>query len=253
MKTTFLKPALFTLLLTLFFNNLIAQNNFDASATLQHSSFNFESTALDNLQDEVNLYAFEETKPIDFYEIQDERSVAAILARAMFGFGAGIAFGENETIWCLQAAYYMQLSMFANSALYGALGLVYEGWSYDNFTRSLFDFQLKLLMFSALTRYKEVFLVYGILGAYGFGSEKYNNFNTDITRFTASLILGLNIILTTRLTLAIHTSMFSYQRYNYKPENGNDYNNSFSRFFLNKQNLVALTLLINLSQVQLRN
>lgn len=253
MKTKFLKLVFFTILITLASNNLTAQNSFDANATLQHSSFDFDSSALDGLQDDVNLYAFEETKPLDYYKVQDERSVAAVLARAMFGLGAGIAFGDNETNWCLQAAYYMQLAVFANSALYGVLGAAYDGYSYDNYNRTLIDFQIKLLMFSALTQYKEVFLIYGILGAYGLGNEKFNDFKTDITRFTASIIMGFNIILTTRLALALQTSVFTYVSNKYKPESGNDYDNNFTSFLFNKRNIFALSLLINLSRSQARN
>jgi len=246
MKTTPFKPVLFLLLFVLTFSVSFSQNGFDKSATLEGSSTVFDSSALDNLTDEADLYAFEDTKPIDYFEIQDDRSVAAILARSMFAFGAGLGFGENQTLWCIGAAYYLQLSLFANSALYGSLGLVYSGSSYNDLTSSLIDFQLKLLMFSALTKYKEVFLLYGILAAYGFGSEKYNSFTTDITRFTASLILGLNIILTTTVSLALQTSIFTFQRTNYKPENGNDYNDSVTRVFLNKQNIFALSVFINL-------
>lgn len=253
MKKTFLKQVFFVILISLSFNNLTAQNSFDASSTLQYPSFDFDATALDNLQDEVDLYAFEDTKPLDYYKMQEERSVAAILARTMFGLGVGIAFGENETNWCLQAAYYMQLSMFANSALYGVLAAVYEGYSYDNYNFNLIDLQLKLLMFSALTRYKEVFLVYGLLGAYGLGAEKFNSFKTDINRLTASIVMGFNIILTANLALALHTSIFTYQSTKYKPESGNEYDNNFTSFLFNKRNIFALSLLINLSRSKMRN
>ncbi|MEZ4797006.1 MAG: hypothetical protein R2785_07535 [Flavobacteriaceae bacterium] len=248
MKTKFLKPTSFALLLMLALNNLIAQNSFDASITLQQSSFDFQTAALDDLPEEVDLYAFEETKPLDYYEIQDDRSVAAVLARAMFGLGAGIAFGENEINWCLQAAYYMQLSMFANSALYGVLGAAYEGYSFDDYNRNFIDFQLKLLMFSAITQYKEVFLIYGILGAYGLGNEKFNGFKTDVNRLTLSAIMGFNIILTTNLALALQTSVFTYVSNKYKPESGDDYSNNFTSFLFNKRNIFTLSLLINLSR-----
>jgi len=250
MKTTSFKLVFLLILSALTLNTSFSQNELDKSVTLEASSSFFDSSvsALDNLTEEMDLYAFEDTKPIDYFEIQDERSVASILARAMFAVGFGLGFGEEQTLWCLHAAYYMQLSMFANSALYGALGLVYDGFSYNDLTRSLLDFQLKLLMFSPITKFKEVFLMYGVLMAYGFGSEKYNSFTTDITRLTASLVLGLNIILTAKLSLALQTSLFTYQKYNYKPESGEDYTNNFTRAFLNKQNLVALSLFINLGR-----
>jgi hypothetical protein len=253
MKTKKINFTVLFLIFALTFSASYSQNTFDKSATLENSSSSFDSSALDDLTEKVDLYAFENTKPIDYYEIQDERSVAAILARAMFGFGAGIGFGENETLWCLQAAYYLQLSMFANSALYGVLGAVYEGASYNSYNQSLIDFQLRLLMFSALTRYKEVFLIYGVLAAYGIGNEKFDGFKTDINRLTASLVIGLNIILTTRVALALQTSLFTYQNYKFKPESGGDYNDNFTRFLFNKQNIFALSLLINLGRQQATN
>jgi hypothetical protein len=253
MKTTSFKLVFLLILSALTCNISFSQNAFDKSATLDSSSSVFDSSALDNIAEEVDLYAFEDTKPIDYYEIQEERSVATILARTMFAFGLGLGFGEEQTLWCLHAAYYMQLSMFANSALYGAIGVVYEGLSYNDLSQSLIDFQLKLLMFSPITKFKEVFLMYGVLMAYGIGSEKFNNFKTDLTRITASIIIGLNIILTTTISLALQTSIFTYQKTNYKPDSGNDYDNSFTRAFLNKQNLIALSLFINLKMGQARN
>jgi hypothetical protein len=246
MKTTSLKPVILLVLLALTFSFSHSQNGFDKSATLQSSATVFNSNALDNLVDDADLYAFEDTKPIDYYDIQDDRSVAAILARTWLALGVGLGFGESQTLWCLHAAYYMQLAMFANSALYTSLGLVYGGSNYNDFTSNLLDLELKLLMFTALTKYKEVFLMYGAAFAYGFGSEKFNSFTTDITRFTASLVLGLNIILTTTVSLALQTSVFAFQRTNYKPENGNDYNDSVTRVFLNKQNVFALSVFLNL-------
>jgi len=253
MKTKSFKLVFLLILSALTFSNSFSQNAFNNSATLENSSSIFNSSALDSTIEEIDLYAFEETKPIDYFEIQDERSIATILARTIFAFGLGLGFGEEQTLWCIHAAYYMQLSMFANSALYGAIGLVYNGLNFNELTQSIIDFQLKLLMFSPITKFKEVFLMYGILMAYGIGSEKFNNFTTDLTRITASLIIGLNIILTATLSLALQTSIFTYQKTNYKPESGNDYDNSFTRVFLNKQNLIALSLFINLGQRQAQN
>ena len=253
MKTSSIKLVFLLILSALTFSNSFSQNTFDKSATLENSISVFEDLSYEKVAQEVDLFAFEDTKPIDYFEIQEEREVATILARTMFAFGFGLGFGEEQTLWCLHAAYYMQLSMFANSALYGAIGLVYDGFSFNDLTQSIIDFQLKLLMFSPITKFKEVFFMYGILMAYGIGSEKYNNFKTDLSRVTASLLIGLTVILTATISLALQTSIFTYQKTNYKPDDGNDYDNSFTRAFLNKQNLIALSLFINLKMNRARN
>ena len=110
-------------------------------------------------------------------------------------FGGGFGFTDDDTLWCLHAAYYYRLGNYVSSALFGTLGIAYTGLSADNFTQSFIDFQFKLLMFTALTKSKEVFLIYGALLAYGLGNTEFNDsFKNKYSQITAGIVMGLYIL-----------------------------------------------------------
>jgi hypothetical protein len=185
------------------------------------------------LSDRVN----EQVKPEDI-----------VFAMQMVAIGAGLGFGEDETSWCLQAAYYYRLKQFQKSALYGSLGIAYSGFTFNDQTQNLVDVQLRLLMFSTISKLMEIRLLYGILAGYGFGKEKFNDFTTDITRFTLAAIVGFQLMLSARWSLALETNLLSHNKWTYKPESGGEFNQDFTNILINKNNLLSLSLLFNLGR-----
>ncbi|WP_243473438.1 hypothetical protein [Winogradskyella sp. MH6] len=173
-----------------------------------------------------------------------------VFAMQMLGVGAGLGLGEDETLWCLQAAYYYRLKLFQRSALYGSLGIDYNGASIGDQTQNLFGFQLGLMMFQTISALNEVRLIYGLLGGYGFGSEKFNGFTTDITRINVALVAGFQLMLAARWSLAIQTNIVAHNRWTYKPESGGEFKNDFTNFFFNKNNLLTLSLIFHLKKRQ---
>jgi opacity protein-like surface antigen len=218
-----------------------SQNGPNLNSTLESENNIF---SVFKLQD-VKLYTPLEEKQItiDYVENQDP---ALAFARTMLGVGAGFGFGEDQTLWCLHAAYYLRLKMFTNSALYGSFGAAYSGLNNDNFSQSIVDMQLKLLMFSTISRLNEIRLIYGILGAYGFGSDKFDGFTTDITRFTLAAVLGLQLMLAANWSIALITNMFTYQSQTLKPESGGEFKDNFTNVLINKNNLLTLSLIFHL-------
>ncbi|EDP72830.1 hypothetical protein FBALC1_17052 [Flavobacteriales bacterium ALC-1] len=186
---------------------------------------------------EVSLKTFEEQNPEDI-----------IFAMQMLAVGAGLGLGEDETLWCLHAAYYYKLRQYKRSALYASLGLVYDGLSIGDRTQSLIDLQLKLLMFHSISKLNEIRLIYGLLGGYGFGNEKYNNFTTDITRVTLAVIMGVQLMLSTRWSIALQTNLITHRALTYKPESGEEYKNDFTNFLIAKNNLLTLSLFFNIGK-----
>lgn len=173
--------------------------------------------------------------------------------RSMVGIGLGIGFAEDETLWCLGASYFYRLSLMKRSALYGSLGLMYNGFSNDFFKQNLIDVQLQLLMFHALRNLTEIQLVYGILGAYGFGNEKYDGFKTDLSRVTLAAVLGIYLTMSTTWSLLLQTNVFTYQSLTAKPESGGKFTSDYTGFFLNKASLLSLTVLIHLNRAKQRS
>ncbi|WP_299121348.1 hypothetical protein [uncultured Winogradskyella sp.] len=186
---------------------------------------------------ELSLIAYEEQKPEDI-----------IFAMQMLAIGAGLGLGEDETLWCLHAAYYYKLRQFQRSALYASLGLTYNGLSIGDTTQSLVDLQLKFLMFHTISRLNEIRLIYGLLGGYGFGSEKFNSLTTDFTRITLAVIVGFQLMLSTRWSLALETNLVAHNRWTFKPESGGEFKNDFTNFLINKNNLLTLSLIFNLGK-----
>ncbi len=175
-------------------------------------------------------------------------------AQTMLAFGAGFGFNSDQTLWCLHAAYFMQLAMFSNSALYGSLGLLYSGISTDFYTASFIDFQLKLLMFTPLAQNNLVHFMYGVMFAYGLGADKFKSGGgiTDITRLTAALVLGLNIYLTTKWMLMIQTNVLTHQSQTNKPESGGEFKDDFTWGAFNKNNLILISLIYKFNRVRLQ-
>jgi hypothetical protein len=226
-----------------------SKTTYDALEHFKTTTSLFNTYTAESFVKDVDLYDFEsEPKSISNFEAHDPLPLETIFAASMLGVGAGAGFGEDQTLWCLHAAYYMRLAMYTRSALYGSFGIVYDGSKINDVTQNLIDLQLRFLMFRTLTQLREVSLVYGALFAYGFGTEKFSGYNRDITRFTAAAVLGLNIILSSRFTLLAQTYLFTYQNTKFKPDNGNDFEVDSTLAFINKRNLLTLSLLINLQR-----
>lgn len=171
-----------------------------------------------------------------------------VFAMQMLAIGAGVGFGDDETLWCLQAAYYYRLKLFQRSALFASLGLKYDGLSIGDRTQSLVGLQVSLLMFQAISQLNEIRLIYGLLGGYGFGNEKFDSFTTDITRITLAVVVGFQLMLSTNWSLALHTNLVAHNRWTFKPESGGEFKNDFTNFLINKNNIFTLSLLFNLGK-----
>ena len=171
-----------------------------------------------------------------------------LFALQMLSVGAGIGFGDDETLWCLQAAYYYRLKLFQRSALFASLGLNYEGLSIGDQTQSLVGIQLGMLMFHTISKFNEIRLIYGLLGGYGFGNEKFNDFTTDITRITLAVVVGFQLMLSTHWSLALQTNILAHNRWTYKPESGGEFKDDFTNILINKSNILTLSLLFNLGK-----
>jgi hypothetical protein len=196
-----------------------------------------------------DFQSYMENKPEMSTKVNEKQSVEDILfAMQMVAIGAGLGLGEDETSWCLQAAYFYRLKQFQKSALYGVLGAAYSGFNFNDQTQNIIDIQLKLLMFTTLSKLNEIRLIYGLMAAYGFGKEKFNSFTTDITRFTLAAVVGFQLMLSTRWSLALETNLLSHNKWTYKPESGGEFKQDFTNFFINKNNLLTLTLLFNLGK-----
>lgn len=183
--------------------------------------------------------------------VQQENTVKFI--RTMLGIGAGLGFTEDETLWCLGASYFYRLKLMQRSALYGSLGLMYNGLSNDLFNQNLIDVQLQLLMFQSIRNLTEIQLVYGILGAYGFGSEKYDGFKSDLSRVTVAAVLGVYLAISSTWSLLLQTNVFTYQSLTAKPQSGGKFKTDYTGFFLNKASLFSLTVLIHLTNSKQRS
>lgn len=222
------------------------------------SQENIFKAILDNTQDTFAVASYEETNLEtqsnelfgitdefrDSYAIEDQKpeEVVAIFARTLLALGAGFGFGSDDTLWCLHAAYYLRAAMFANSALYVSLGALYSGLSGNTFNRSLLEIQFRALMFTPITRYKQVNFMYGLMLAYAFGADKFDNGKTDFTRLTLALVVGFQIILTTQLSLMLQTNMLAHVRNTFKPEGGGEFKDNSTWGLINKNNIFGISL-----------
>ena len=222
-----------------------SQNQVNALDISSESTVYFGGLNLDDLKEGGNISTLDdEVITVDYYEAEDQYTIDQILTAYMLGFGAGFAFGEGDFLYCLHASMFFRLAMFTTSALYGGLGLLYEGYSGDFFTQNLFAVTGYLMMFTALTKFREVFLLYGLLGSYGFGKERDDqfNFDYDLTRFTLGALLGVSIVLSPQWSIAMYTTILTYQSLTRKyGGNESKFDNTF--FALNKQNAFTISLL----------
>lgn len=243
---------LFLIVLAFFLMNgasqLQSQSLFENETTFQNLEFNSLSTETINLKTyEINIDEFAldysiENAPKSITENDAEEAVLNF-ALNMVAFGVGFGFNSDQTLWCLNAEYYLRLAMLKNAAVYGALGAGYNGSNSDFLSTSILNVTLKLLMFSQLVKqYQQVRFLYGILGGYGFGKEKFEDgFTYDITRLTLAVVVGFQIMLAQRWALMIQTNIFNYQELTrtYEGFEIKDY----SRWALvNKSNLLAFSL-----------
>ncbi|MCF7559532.1 hypothetical protein L3X39_02705 [Sabulilitoribacter multivorans] len=255
MKTKLLTTVCSVLFLLLS-NNISAQfspNNLSTNILDTGMSLSFMNNDLNEIPEVLDPFNFIEAgnpemlNELGTLETHDPE-VAASFARAMFGITGGLGFISDQTLWCLGAAYYMQLAMYTNSALYASLGAKYSGSSSDFFTSSLIGFQLQMLMFHSITQYNQVQFLYGALLAYELGSDKLKSGGgkTDITRLTAGLVVGLYVILSTQIAIMVQTNIFAYQSQTLKPESGGEFKDNTTWFLINKSNLLTLSLIWNL-------
>lgn len=252
MKLKQLKLVFALVLTALTINLTFSQNSLDGAQFSDEEKSIFSTVNVDDLAEGVDLYSIDEALlHVDYYE-EEQSLEEVVFALTMLSLGAGLGFGDDETLWCFHAGYYLRLALYTKSALYGVLGVVYNGLSNSgssfDFTQNLIDFQLKFLMFTAISRLLEVNLVYGILFAYGIGNEKFDNFKTDINQFTAAAVIGLSLVLTANLMLAMHTNLFAYTDTKFKPDSGEEFNQDSTRFLLNKGSIFAVSLLFNLNR-----
>lgn len=237
-------------LLLFFSSNLFSQDNiFKTIEEATKDGFVIESYIEDNI-DIVSNELFGVSEEFrETYELEDQNTqeVAAVFARTLLALGAGIGFGNDDTLWCLHAAYYLRAAMFSSTALYVSLGVLYSGLSNDSFSRSFLELQFRALMFTPITRYKQVNFIYGLLLAYAFGADSFDSGGkTDFTRLTLALVVGFQIILTSTLSLMLQTNVLAHIRDTFKPESGGEFKDNNTRGYINKNNLLVLSLVWNL-------
>ncbi|MBC3759872.1 hypothetical protein H7U19_15780 [Hyunsoonleella sp. SJ7] len=244
------------LLLFLLSNSMFSQENnmFKLIADATEHTFEIVPTALEIAEDapEALMGISDDFRESYALEPHDPDG-AYVLAATMIAIGAGIGFGDNQFgvnqfLYCLHAAYFIRLATMGKSFLYGAVGLALLGTSTDNLTRTLLEPSLRVLMFSPLTMFSQVYLFYGLMFAYAFGTEDFDNgFKYDITLLTAALVVGFAIILSSTLTLKIQTHLVSHTRQTQEPDGGgakSEINRTWGTIMQN--NLLLFALLINL-------
>jgi len=246
MKTKKLS-LVFAMVFSLFLvsNSLFAQNGSSADARESYYESVFENFDINQFTTDLEIETFDpELVTIARYESNQDAADLVVLAAAMLVFGGGLGFTDDDTLWCLHAAYYYRLGAYVNSALFGTLGIAYTGLSADNYTQSFIDFQFKLLMFSAITQSKEVFLIYGALLAYGLGNTEFSDsFKNKYSQITAGLVMGLYIVLTTQMALMLQTNVLAYIS---QKDKDSDVKNDFTQVLINKNNIFLISLAINL-------
>ncbi len=238
-------------MLLLFSNTLTAQDNFfKVIADATENTFTIEPYVAQNLDNaESNeLFGISEEFRESYALEPHDPDAARVLAATFLALGVGLGFGGDDFLYCLHAAYYLKLATLGKSFFYGALGLAYSGLSGNLFNRSLLEFQLRFLMFTPITQFNQVYFMYGLLLAYGFGADKFDiGGQTDFTNLTAALTVGFTIILTASISLMMHTNVLAHLRQTFEPEGSSvkiKQNDTFG--FINKNNIFALALLFNL-------
>lgn len=248
MKTKQLFLCVLTLLLINSVTQLQSQNLFENTASFQNlNTFSISSNTIDLESYEVNIDDYElnysiENAPKSITE-NDAETAVALYTLSMVAFGAGFGFSEFETLWCLNAEYYLRLALLRNAAIYGALGVGHNSANADNFTTNISDVFLKLLMFSVLAKqYQQVKLQYGLLAKYGFGNYKYNDgYKTDITSLALGLVLGLHILITSQWSFMVQTNLLTYEELTNKFDGGETKSNS-TFGLINKSNILAFSM-----------
>ena len=253
MKTKQFKLALSMLFLLSISVSLYSQSKFEFKIQ-SYEPLSVIDKITANVKSDLSIVNLEEFEVVNIDDVESEPQDAVqtiLFIRNMMALGAGIGFGENEFLWCLHAAYYMRLMAFSRSALYGSLGVAYNGGDLDTYKTSLVDMQLKILMFTAISKMMEIRLLYGPMFAYGFGHQKFNfdgsSYKDKLTQFTVALIIGFQMMLAPSWSLALQTNILTYQSQTWKPEGGgSDIKNNTTFGFLNKNNIFALSLYFHL-------
>ncbi len=247
MKTKQFKLVLSMLFLLSISASLYSQSDFQ----FKIPSYELESVIdkiTTNVKSDLNIVELENFEVVNLDDVEPQDAVQTILfITNMMAIGAGVGFGENEFLWCLHAAYYMRLMAFNKSALSASIGMAYSGGDLDTYKTSLIDIQLKILMFTAISKMMEIRLLYGPMFAYGFGTQKYDfegfGSKDKLTQFTLALIVGFQLMLATNWSLALQTNIFAYQSQTWKPDGGGSENKNNTTFgFFNKNNIFALSL-----------
>ncbi|MDC9722857.1 MAG: hypothetical protein PSN34_08790 [Urechidicola sp.] len=253
MKTKQFKLALSMLFLLSLSVSLYSQSDFQFKIPSYEPESVIDKITADVKSDLsiIDLDEFEVANIDDIVPEPQDAVQTILFIRSMMALGAGIGFGENEFLWCLHAAYYMRLMAFSRSALYASLGVAYNGGDLDTYKTSLVDMQLKILMFTAISKMMEIRLLYGPMFAYGFGHQKYDysgGSNKDkLTQFTVALIVGFQLMLASSWSLALQTNLFAYQSQTWKPEGGgSEIKNDTTFGLINKNNIFALSLYFHL-------
>lgn len=225
------------------FRSLVQENDFlstnQTTIDLRTYEINVEDFTLD--------YSVENApKSITEHDAQEGTLGYAL---QMIAFGAGFGLNADLTLWCLGAEYYLRLAMLETAAIYGSLGVMYNGSSSDLLTTSIFDFTLKALMFRQLVkRFQQVRLLFGLAAIYGFGTEKFDDgFSYDLTRLSLGLVFGFQIMLSPLWSVMLQTNIFNYteQTRSYDDFEFTDY----SRWVLfNKRNAVLFSLVYHLGR-----
>lgn len=251
MKLLKLKPALLVVFSFLISLNSYGQIDFGETNSLdvfETKATSIQDFNLDDLEGTFNPNPLEgEVVTVDYIEQQNAQQVVAFV-RTMLALGAGFGFVEDETLWCLHAAYYLRLAQFQRSAFYGAIGFAYSGFDNNGISQNIIDFNLRFLMFQSISKLNEIRLIYGLLFSYGFGNDKFDGFKTDITRFVAAAVIGFQLMLSTRWSLAIQTNLLAYQSTTRKPEGGGEFKDDFTSLLINKNNLLTLSLFFHLGR-----
>lgn len=249
-KLCFLVCSAFLLLVVS--NNSYSQSLYESPAELTTFTSDVDLNQTYTFTSEQESFDFAEAltsvdETLGLEEEDHDPENLARFASTMLALGAGLAFGDSQTLYCLHAAYYLRLALYSRSALYGAIGAAFDGLDNDSFTRSLIDLQFRLLMFHAITQYRQVHLIYGLMLAYAFGTEKFSGGTKyDITRLTAAIVMGFNIVLTAQFAIMLQTHIFAHQRWTQK-FNGSEFKNNTTWGFINKSNLLTLSLVWTLA------
>lgn len=227
---------------------LQSQSVFESDMTFQDldfsSSFSAETIDLSTYEIDIDDYKLDYTVEDAPKSITENDAQEMVLNYVnMIAFGIGFGINSDQTLWCLNAEYFLRLAMLKAAAVYGALGIGYTGSNSDFVSTSILNVSLKLLMFSLLVKqYQQVRFFYGLFGGYGFGKEKIEDgFDYDLTRLTLGIVVGFQIMLAAQWALMIQTNLFNYQEQTRKYE---DFEfTDYSRWALiNKANIVAFSL-----------